>query len=167
MKNTNKNEESDLTVEIYEQEEASVEVSDIEYAIDNGRGDKTEFYEDISGENDGCLAITACSLANNGGGQILLGVDKEGEKKGVQNTATETVREILIRDLERRWDTKFVISEVEIDGKRIIIIIIDKFKKYPLTADGRFYLRHQDEDLLLPPHEVYRMMKNIQSELDD
>ncbi|MFY4811614.1 helix-turn-helix domain-containing protein [Haloarcula sp. AONF1] len=151
-------------VEIYEQEEASVDQSDIQFAIDRGRGGKTEFYTTIP-DDKVKLAITACALANNGGGQILLGVDKSGNAIGVDDTTIEeNAKETLNQNLRRPLDRKYVTSDVEIDGETIVVILIDEFKKYPLTADGRFYVRHQDEDHLLKPPEVWELMsRNLQT----
>ncbi|WP_158055874.1 AlbA family DNA-binding domain-containing protein [Halorussus halophilus] len=146
-------------VEIYEQEEASIGVAEIKLAKEAGRGEKTEFYAAIP-EEDEDLAVTACSLANNGGGQILIGVDKTGKVIGLESGDVEDdVKDILDRDIERKLDRTYVTSSVELEKETILAIVVSDFKRYPLTADGRFYLRHQDEDVLLSPDEVCDLMR--------
>ncbi|WP_222915135.1 RNA-binding domain-containing protein [Natrinema sp. SYSU A 869] len=148
--------------EIYEQEEASIGVAEIRYAIEAGRGERTEFYATIP-ENEDRLAVTACSLANNGGGQILIGVDKEGNRIGIDSpNVEEIVKEVLDRNLERRRDRKYFTSVEETNNCNILIIIIDEFKDFPLMADGRFYIRHQRDDLLLTPVDVFYLMRGIE-----
>lgn len=153
--------------EIYEQEEASIGAPEIQYAIDAGRGERTEFYATIP-EDEHQLAVTACSLANNGGGQILIGVDKEGNKLGIDSPDVEdVVKDILDANLERRSDRKYFTSVENVDGFNILIILMDEFKDFPLMADGRFYTRHQKEDLRLTPVDVFYLMRRVEpDELD-
>jgi predicted HTH transcriptional regulator len=150
--------------EIYEQEEASISETDVDFAIDRGRGDKTEFFATIP-ESELELAITACAMANNGGGQILLGVDKSGTIIGVEDREIEEeAKQILDEYLERGIDKKYVTSGVQIDSDVIIVILMDGSKKYPLAADGRFYRRNQEENFRLRPDGVWELMKDRVSE---
>jgi len=151
-------------VEIYEQEEVCFDSTDVEFAVQRGRGEKTEFYPTIPDEA-GRLAATACSLANSGGGQILLGVSKEGTIVGVDESAIESQAvEILKRKIERVLDMKFVTSSVDIEGDTIILIWVSEFREFPLAADGRFYQRHQKEDIRLSPDEVSRLMNRTSND---
>jgi len=145
-------------VEIYEQEEVSFDSTDVEYAIQKGRGDKTEFYPTIPSDTEK-LSATACSLANSGGGQIFLGVSKEGTIVGVDEEDIESKAvEIIKQNIERVLDLKLVTSTIEINGDTIIVISISEFRNLPLAASGRFYQRHRKEDILLSPNEVLRLM---------
>ncbi|QGA81815.1 hypothetical protein LC1Hm_0753 [Halomicrobium sp. LC1Hm] len=73
---------------------------------------------------------------------------------------------MLNQNLKRRLDRKYVSSTVEIGDSNIVLLMIDRYKKYPLTADGRFYIRHQDEDHLLNPHEVWELMNTSIGAMD-
>jgi len=145
---------------IYEQEEASLDAAEVEAAIKRGRGEKTEFYPTLP-DDPTELAISACSLANNGGGQIILGVNKSGDVVGVDDPDIESkVRNLLKTELEDRYSTKIVSSGVEIQSEDVYIFVINEYKKYPLMADGRFYIRHGDENILLNPERVARLFSS-------
>ena len=144
--------------EIYEQEEASIGEPEIITAIEQGRGEKTEFYASVSG-NEAEISKTACSFANTGGGQILLGVDKSGNIIGLEGDSIEDdIKSIFDDSLQRRLDRTYVTSEEVIDGEVVVIVLMNEFQDHPLMSNGRFYLRDQTDDLLLAPDQVWDLM---------
>jgi ATP-dependent DNA helicase RecG len=145
--------------DIYEQEEADFDESDVRYLLQTGRGPKTEFYPTIPDDKER-LAATACSLANSGGGQIVLGVREDSTVVGIEGDDIESKAvEIINTLIEPRFDLKLVTSNVEVDDKDIIVIIVDEFQELPLAADGRFYRRHQKDDVRLTPRDVAKLME--------
>lgn len=151
-------------VEIYEQEEVSFDPTQVQFIIQRGRGQKTEFYP-ILPDDSSQLSKTVCSLANSGGGQVLLGVSKEGTIVGVDDSDIESkAAEIIKQKIERIFDLKFSTAPVEIDENLIIVILISEFSEFPLASDGRFYQRHQKDDIRLSPEQVYRLMNRASND---
>lgn len=145
--------------DFFEQEDVSLDPSGVREVIDQGRGEATEFEPSIPKKGKK-LAVTACALANNGGGQILLGVQKDGSISGIEGleNVESDAEEILDQNIEQRSDFAYSTYSCSMKEGSIVGIHIKEYDELPLAADGRFYKRRQREDDRLAPHEVQRLM---------
>ena len=115
--------------------------------LESGEGKHCEFKSELVSPSQ--MAKELSSLANSGGGVLLLGVADNGEVVGLEreqlgryqskisNYATHNIKPMLRLDL----------ANVEVDGKWVIAIDVRHTDLAPYAADGKHYYIRQGADV--------------------
>ncbi|MFA6148677.1 MAG: ATP-binding protein [bacterium] len=148
---------------------ADQDISDIEYEEENteywiagGENDVIEFKLEIENDNTKKEFIeTVCSFANSKGGRIFIGVDNNGNIKGL--TASQTDRYCkMIHDLIRNWvepQVQAKIEAYEIREKKIVMVNISIGQIPPYNyKDHGVYMRSGSTDRLATREELLSLI---------
>ncbi len=112
--------------------------SDLQVLIDQGEGAKLEFKRDDVRPED--LAREIVAFANMNGGQILLGVEDDGNISGIQRP---TLQAWLMDTVIGRYVTPYIhpdYEEVSLDDKKVAIVTI------PRGAGKPYARKHKDRE---------------------
>ena len=105
--------------------------------LQQGENSKIEFKRRINKE----LASEICAFANSSGGIILLGVEDDNTVSGLPiNNETRSKLESSISAINPRPDIE--ISEIDYNGKNIIVIECKEGKIKPVVVSGSIYVRY-------------------------
>lgn len=110
--------------------------------IAQGESENVEFKEKIS--SDSSISIVLSAFANTKGGVLLIGVSNEGQIVGVPDHAVSATVGRLTRILDPMLPLTYDISAIEIDGKHVVYVSIEKVPIYygPVyTSSGLAYQR--------------------------
>ena len=109
-----------------------ITIEDLLALIVQGEGEKIEFKARSTN-----MAETVCAMANTAGGCIIIGVDNKGKIRGI----SEREKERIVSSLQSLMPAPEVtISDVEINGKRIVVIKVEKSKRF-ITLGPNAYIR--------------------------
>lgn len=120
-------------------------VSNLSLYIEQGEGYNIEFKEALSSS----ISRDICAFANAIGGIILLGVNDEGEIKGVK--ATNKMKS-EIQDIARNLDPALTVSISSHDN--VLAIEVPEGKDKPYSINGKFYIRQGANSQQLKRDEV-------------
>lgn len=144
----------DLDVE-YEEE-------NIEYWVSRGENDDNEFKLEI--ENDKTnkeFLETVCSFSNSYSGRIFIGIDDNGNVKGLDERQIERYQKKIV-DLIRNWiepQVKPKVEVTELREKKIIIVSIPKGNNSPYHyKDHGVYIRVGSTDRIATRYELLSLM---------
>ena len=130
---------------------------EVKEIIDNGENSYIEFKEEGIKARD--LAEEIVAFANSEGGMILIGVDDDGNVKGVSDTLIEE----KIMNLCRNNCIPNIIPAfhcVDIDGKTIAVISIHKGLNKPYyTTDHKYYIRVGTTKRIASREELLRLFE--------
>jgi ATP-dependent DNA helicase RecG len=134
-----------------------VTIDEIKKIIRNGENSYIEFKEeDIKAKE---LAEEIVAFSNSEGGIILIGVDDEGNIKGVKDDKIEET----VMNICRNNCIPHIIpiyESIEVEGKRIAIITIPKgFNKPYYTADHKYYIRVGTTKRIASKEELLRLFE--------
>lgn len=97
-----------------------------------------EFKRNFCSSEKSILIKQIAAMANTEGGYIVIGVDEE---KGAVGTNCIVTKKTLLTGLHPRPNIR--LSETEVDGKRLVIIGIDK-SNVPILYQGAWYVKKGD-----------------------
>lgn len=144
------------------------EEEDIEYWVMRGESEEVEFKLEIENDKtDKEFLETVCSFSNTHSGRIFMGIDNNGNVKGLNETQIERYQKKIL-DLIRNWIEPQVQQKVkvaELREKKIIMVSITKENSPSYNyKDHGIYIRAgstdriatRDEVLSLIPKENFR-----------
>lgn len=152
-------------------------VQEVEKAIDSGEGEVVEFKSDIDLKNLGSKVIdlekTVCALSNHKGGKLILGVNDDGEVKGLTSRLQKQYKNEVngyIADIQKRLTETltsndcFEIKALEVRGHAIVIVEISKSKDCnAFSADNTVYIRRGASSRKASPSEWSLLNKDKRS----
>lgn len=126
---------------------------DLKKIINSGETELVEFKEKLSES----LYKTISAFANTQGGEIILGVDKKGNIKGIDKSPR------FLEDLTNRIVNKLSIypeiKTIDLKGKRAIIIKVNR-SSYPVSYEGRYYERVGNTTREMKPQKLRGYLLN-------
>ncbi|MBA7526112.1 hypothetical protein ES705_18272 [subsurface metagenome] len=129
--------------------------------IKNGENQQVEFKEEEVKADK--LAKELVAFANTNDGIILMGVDDEGNIKGVDDTKgfEGTIRDIAQNNCNPSIQLRTV--ECDINNKKILLIFVPqgRHKPYQRRTDGKIFVRRGSTSRSPDPTEVKELTKNI------
>jgi ATP-dependent DNA helicase RecG len=142
----------------------------IERKLKRGEGLTVEFKK-ASRELPSTLFETVCAFLNRNGGTILLGVNDEGEIKGIEENKTEQFCKNIanLSNNPSKLDPVFLLqpSVVELGAKKIIHLFVPSSSQVHKTGN-KVFDRSTDGDFVLNTHakrsELYIRKNNSYSE---
>ncbi|MDI3311376.1 MAG: putative DNA binding domain-containing protein, partial [Thermoanaerobacterium sp.] len=132
-------------------------VEEVKNIIQNGENSYIEFKEEEIKAKD--LAEEIVAFSNSEGGIILIGVDDEGNIKGIKNSKLEeTVMNICRNNCIPNVIPSY--ESIEVDGKTIAIITIPKGLNKPYyTSDHKYYIRVGTTKRIASKEELLRLFE--------
>jgi len=130
--------------------------------IEKGEGLHTEFKEDFTDNED--IAKSIVCFANTDGGQLVVGVNENGEIVGVENL-DELIRRIDDIAFNRCEPPCTVVTEtLVVDKKNIIIVNVPKGDQRPYrTGSGLHYIRSANRCRQASRQELLRLFQATES----
>ena len=120
------------------------------HIIQEGESERVEFKTSFNK----AVIETLVAFSNTRGGQILIGVDNNGQIKGVDIT-DETVQK-WINEIKQTTEPALfpIIDFVKIDDKQVIIFSINEFPIKPIAYKDRYYIRKHNSNHKLSIDEI-------------
>ena len=130
---------------------------EIKKIIQNGENSYIEFKEEEIKAKE--LAEEIVAFSNSEGGMILIGVDDEGNIKGVKDDKIEeTVMNICRNNCIPHIIPLY--ENIEVEGKRIAVITVPKGLNKPYyTADHKYYIRVGTTKRIASKEELLRLFE--------
>jgi hypothetical protein len=138
------------------------EEEDIEYWVTGGESEEIEFKLEMESDKDKKEFLeTVCSFSNSLGGRIFIGIDNNGNPKGLDDTQIERYQKKIL-DLIRNWIEPQVQSKIgvnELRQKKVIMLSINKGSQPPYNyRDHGFYIRAGSTDRIATRDELLSLM---------
>jgi ATP-dependent DNA helicase RecG len=132
-------------------------INEIKKIIQNGENSYIEFKEEEIKAKE--LAEEIVAFSNSEGGMILIGVDDEGNIKGVKDDKIEeTVMNICRNNCIPHIIPLY--ESIEVEGKRIAVITVPKGLNKPYyTADHKYYIRVGTTKRIASKEELLRLFE--------
>lgn len=132
-------------------------IDEIKKIIQNGENSYIEFKEEEIKAKE--LAEEIVAFSNSEGGMILIGVDDEGNIKGVKDDKIEeTVMNICRNNCIPHIIPLY--ESIEVEGKRIAVITVPKGLNKPYyTADHKYYIRVGTTKRIASKEELLRLFE--------
>jgi ATP-dependent DNA helicase RecG len=132
-------------------------IDEIKKIIQNGENSYIEFKEEEIKAKE--LAEEIVAFSNSEGGMILIGVDDEGNIKGVKDDKIEeTVMNICRNNCIPHIIPLY--ENIEVEGKRIAVITVPKGLNKPYyTADHKYYIRVGTTKRIASKEELLRLFE--------
>jgi len=132
-------------------------VEEVKNIIQNGENSYIEFKEEEIKAKD--LAEEIVAFSNSEGGIILIGVDDEGNIKGIKDSKLEeTVMNICRNNCIPNVIPLY--ESIKVDGKTIAIITIPKGLNKPYyTSDHKYYIRVGTTKRIASKEELLRLFE--------
>lgn len=132
-------------------------IDEIKKIIQNGENSYIEFKEEEIKAKE--LAEEIVAFSNSEGGMILIGVDDEGNIKGVKDDKIEeTVMNICRNNCIPHIIPLY--ESIEVEGKRIEVITVPKGLNKPYyTADHKYYIRVGTTKRIASKEELLRLFE--------
>jgi ATP-dependent DNA helicase RecG len=130
--------------------------------ISRGENLHTEFKENV--ENPESLAKSIVCFANTDGGQIIVGVSRNGEIIGVKDLdyLERLVDDVAFNGCEP--PVTVVVETVEVEGKIVLVINVPKGEQRPYrTKRGLYYIRSASRCRLASREELLRLFQSSES----
>ncbi len=125
---------------------------ELEQLISQGEGYHLEFKESLSTS----ISKEICAFANSDGGRILLGVNDDGEIKGI--SINNSLRSQII-DIARKLDPSLVIELEKVYN--VLIINVPEGKDKPYRCSSGFYIRQDANSQKLTRDEIYDFFRDL------
>ena len=109
-----------------------MDVKTLKRMISTGETETVEFKENIGDS----MFRTVSAFSNKRGGKIFIGIDKNGQIKGV-DSSDKYLQELTNRIVDKT-SIYPSIDVIDLEGKRIIIIDIS-VSTYPVSYEGKYY----------------------------
>jgi len=121
--------------------------------IQEGEGYKVEYKEKIAN-----LDREIVAFANAAGGEIFLGVDDNGEVKGIDIT---NALQSQIVDIARNCDPSIQIHLKKCSNENVLIVQIDEGQNKPYKCKDGFFLRVGPNSQKLKRDEIIQFINNV------
>src|SRR3989344_4256523 len=136
---------------------------EFEFILQEDESYKVEFKEKFSDE----VIESLVAFANNKGGRVVIGIDKNKNLKGVsvnEESAQNWINEIKTKT----FHALLPISRIEkINGKNIVIFEIQESPIKPVSFKGKFFIRKENSNHLMNAQDVTLESFNSQSKSSD
>ena len=120
------------------------------YIIKQGEGETTEFKQSFNKE----AIETIVAFSNTKGGKVLLGVDDDGDIKGVSITE-ETIQKWINEIKQNTVPAIFpIVDIVEFEDKTAVLFSINEFPIKPVSYKDRYYTRRVNSNHKLTVDEI-------------
>lgn len=124
--------------------------------IEKGESETLEFKKSTAQLEKALRSI--CAFLNHKGGEIYFGIDKDGKIIG-PTISDQTLRSISQKIRQRiKPEVTPEVKVLEIEGKKVIEVIINEGKNKPYYLDGIAYKRVGTEDSVIAPEELERLI---------
>ncbi len=125
--------------------------------IKKGESERVEFKESLAEIKE--ILQTIVAFANSKGGIILIGVNDNGEIKGV-NIGKNTVEDLVVK-IENSISPKIFpeVSMVTVEGKRIIKISVEEGKNKPYFLRGKCFKRVGKNNIKMSGDEIKKVIE--------
>jgi len=138
------------------------EEEDIDYWVTSGESEEIEFKLEMESDKDKKEFLeTVCSFSNSLGGRIFIGIDNNGNPKGLDEMQIEKYQK-KIPDLIRNWIEPQVQSKIdvtELRQKKVIMASINKGSQPPYNyRDHGFYIRTGSTDRIATRDELLSLI---------
>lgn len=132
-------------------------IDEIKKIIQNGENSYIEFKEESIKAKE--LAEEIVAFSNSEGGIIVVGVDDEGNIKGVKDDKIEET----VMNICRNNCIPYIIplcESIEVEGKRIAVITVPKgYNKPYYTVDQKYYIRVGTTKRIASKEELLRLFE--------
>ncbi len=129
--------------------------------IRKGESEDVEFKKSLSEMKE--ILETVCAFLNTKGGTILIGVDDKGKVVGV-DIGKGTIENLANRIRSSIEPPVFPsIEELEVKGKKIIVITVPEGNQKPYFYKGRAYKRVGKTNQVLTPYELRRILSKMEN----
>lgn len=135
---------------------ANKEVHD---AVDNQQSEVLEFLPSLPDE-EFKVAKKAVEFANHKGGSIFLGIDNQGDFKGLSNIQDVKIRVGTILEDRVEGDLRYYLFIYSISNDDILELRIKEFRDLPCAVDGQFFTWKPAVSRPLSPDEVRTLFRN-------
>lgn len=156
--------EPSVRIDYRDREDSDIEYEeeDIEYWVTSGESEDVEFkLETENDKTDKEFLETVCSFSNTYGGRIFVGIDNNGNVKGLNETQIERYQK-KIPDLIRKWIEPKVQQKVkvaELREKKVIMVSITKGSSPPYNYnDHGIYIRAGSTDRIATRDELLSLI---------
>jgi len=125
-------------------------INELKIILAGGENIRTEFKTTFSDD----VIITLVAFSNTKGGVVYLGIEDNGEIKGVQLTKETTVN--WINEIKTKT-APVIIPEIEIltiEEKKIVAMSVIEYPVKPVSMRGRYYKRAANSNHILSLAEV-------------
>ncbi len=140
-------------------DDLTIELDDI---IRGGENENVEFKLLYNSTAPHKVLESVVSFANTDGGIIIIGVDDNGNIKGVERNNTKSIRSQITHYCDPPPRVEIGMQEVERIGKKIVYIRIPKGDNPPYTLLGHgIYVRHGSSDTHPRRSEFDKLSKGI------
>ena len=116
-----------------------MDADDIRQLVSQGEGNTIEFKESLPVPAD--LAREMVALANTDGGWLLIGVTDQGGIRGVTFGDREARRVLNVARNNCVPHLQPQIETVELEGRTVAVIRVERGRQKPYQANGRIYIR--------------------------
>lgn len=130
--------------------------------IARGEGYHLEFKEENESNED--FAKTLVCFANSDGGRILVGIDKNGNEKGVNDVdkLMSRIDDIAINRCEP--PISILQESVDVDNKMVVVVNVSKGDQRPYrTKSGKYYVRASNRCRQASREELLRIFQSSES----
>jgi len=129
--------------------------------IGQKESEQLEFKEVVSKES---IAKTLCSFLNTKGGRVIIGIDNEGEIKGLINASSYKLEleKYLVETIVP--DAPIDISIEKVDDVELLIIKVWEGSKQPYIYDGTIYYRKDDTTIRATSQEISSLIHQRQKD---
>ena len=143
------------------------EEESIEYWITRGENEQIEYKLEVEKEKDNEEFLESiCSFSNTYGGQIFIGIDDNGNVKGLSENQIIRYRSKL-PDLIRSWiepQVQRVVEVIKVRGKEVIIVRVPKGDNQPYSyRDHGIYIRAGSTDRIATRDELLSLVERKKS----
>jgi len=127
--------------------------------LKEGESDQLEFKTSI---DKIAIGKTICSFLNAKGGRLLLGVDEDGNVKGITNALNqaEDLKIYLLSEIVP--EAPITISNEPINDKQIVLLKVYKGSKQPYIFDGNIYYRKGQDTVKATSSQISELIHGRQ-----
>jgi hypothetical protein len=138
-------------------DDLALELTDM---IKGGENENVEFKLQYNGTAPHEVLESVVSFANTDGGIIIIGVDDNGNIKGIESDITQSIRGKISDLCDPPPRVEINIQEIETEEKIIVYIRIPKGDNPPYSLIGHgVYIRHGSSDMQAKRAELDRLYK--------
>lgn len=123
---------------------------DIIHIIKKGENETLEFKSNFNN----ATIVSMSAFANTKGGVVLIGVSDHGDIKGI-SINKESVK-TQVNEIKQKTEPSIIpdANTITIDNKTVVVLSIQEFPIKPISARGRYYIRKNNSNHILPLDEI-------------